>query len=106
MEFERIADNLGIDTEDYFELVALFIETSLSDIDKINDAIEKKNLDKAASAIHSIKGAAGNLGFMDIYEAAKKLEAEARNNRLDKIVAPINRLKEQISKIIDHVIKP
>ena len=106
MEFQRLADNLGFELEDFLELVELFIETSLTDIDKINQAIENKNPDEAASAIHSIKGAAGNLGFMEIYEATQKLESEARNSRLDEIVKPINQLKATISQIAEQAVKP
>ncbi len=106
MKFQKLADNLGLELEDYLELVELFIEISLTDLDKINEAIENKNPDKAASAIHSIKGAAGNLGFMEIYETAQKLEAEARNSRLDEIAEPINQLKATISEIADQAVKP
>ncbi len=102
MDFQKLADNIGFDLADFLELVELFIETSLIDIEKIDHAVEKNDPEVVAGGIHSIKGAAGNLGFMEIHEAAQKLESEARSRPLAEIAGRVHQVKTAISQIADQ----
>ncbi len=99
MNFQKLADDLGFELEEFKELVELFVETSTADLDKASSAVEAGDPETAARAIHSIKGASGNLGFMDLYEEAKKLEADARASRLETVAAPLKKLKKEIQGI-------
>ncbi len=99
MDFHKLADDLGLNLDEFKELLELFVDTSTADLDKALSAVDAKDTETAARAIHSIKGASGNLGFMEIYEAARKLEADARDNRWEEILIPIHRLKDQIRDI-------
>ncbi len=83
MNFKDLASNLGLDEEDFIELVELFVTTSLSDIAKIRKAVQDNNAADAAAAAHSIKGASGNLGFEDIFTRARDMEMQARKENLD-----------------------
>ena len=83
MDFEVLAENLGLGKDEYMELIELFTETSMSDLEKLEAAIRYRNTNDAAEAAHSMKGAAGNLGIMDFYESAAKIEKEARKGRLE-----------------------
>jgi len=80
-------------------LAELFVDTALSDLDKTAAAMETQDAETAARAIHSIKGAAGNLGFMNLYETAKRIEGNARSGQFDAIREPLERLREQIREI-------
>lgn len=102
MEFQDLADRIDLDLTDYLELVELFVETSLTDILKIEVAVQNNDPETAARAIHSIKGAAGNLGFMEIHDAAQKLETDARARPLAEIAGSVGRLKTAISEIADQ----
>jgi len=99
MNFEELATNLGMEVEEYLEIVELFIETGISDLEKLQSAIEKGDREKAANAAHSLKGAAGNLGFTDFYEAAKMIEQKARNDSLDELVEEVKMLREKLDAI-------
>lgn len=83
MDFEDLASRLGVDKEDFVELVELFITTSRSDMEKIRQGMQGKNASDAASAAHSIKGAAGNLGFEQMADLAKTMEFEGKAGSLD-----------------------
>ncbi len=102
MDFQKLADSIGFEQADYLELIELFVETSLNDIKKIGRAIEKNDPEAAAGGIHSIKGAAGNLGLMEIYDTAQKLESLARLRPLAEIVEPVNRLQNAVSDIAEQ----
>jgi HPt (histidine-containing phosphotransfer) domain-containing protein len=98
MELKEYAENLGLDENDFKELTSLFIETTKSDLEKLKSAIETKDFTKAKEASHSIKGAAGNLGFMDIWEAAS--ESEKASDNQDK-----NALKQYYYTILEKTEK-
>jgi HPt (histidine-containing phosphotransfer) domain-containing protein len=83
MNLRQLAEDLGLEEDEFMELAELFIETGLSDLDNLRYAALEGNATVAASAAHSLKGAASNLGFMEIHDAAKKIEKNLRNNRLE-----------------------
>lgn len=85
MNLKEYADKLGLEEEDFRELTELFIETTKADLKKLTKAITEKNFTALREASHSIKGAAGNLGFMNIWEAASVCEKAAMENNDDPI---------------------
>lgn len=99
MDFKELGSRLGIDEEDFLELVELFVTTSLGDIDKIKVGFERNNAADAAAASHSIKGAAGNLGFDSIFELAKSMEMQAKQGSLDNFDSYIKDLESQVAAL-------
>lgn len=99
MNIKELAENLGLEEDEYLELVELFIDTGMADIEKLLSAIEEGNAEAAAQAAHSLKGASGNLGLMEIYDVALKTEEEARNNSLDGIAESVQTLKEELNSL-------
>jgi len=104
MDFEGLASRLGIDKEDFLELTELFITTTQSDIDKIRRGVDGNRPSDAAAAAHSIKGAAGNMGFEDMAEFARKIEFQGKEGRFDgvdawadEMDALLNRLRESMA---------
>jgi HPt (histidine-containing phosphotransfer) domain-containing protein len=57
------------------------------------------------TAAHSIKGAAINLGLVEIYEAARKTEMEARENNLNGATVAARAIKEKIDQITEDLLK-
>ena len=99
MNFKELAEDLGLEEKEYLELIELFIDTGMSDLDKLQSAIEKGNAEQAANAAHSLKGAASNLGFMEISETAKEIEDKARNELLEGITEAAQILKKKLGEI-------
>lgn len=100
MDFQDLASRLGIDEEDFMELVELFVETTQSDIEKIKSGVNQGNAQEAAAASHSIKGAAGNLGFNDMFEHAKSMEMQAKAGSLEgfeKMIADLETMLNDIN---------
>ncbi|MCG6879493.1 MAG: Hpt domain-containing protein [Deltaproteobacteria bacterium] len=96
MDFKALAENLGLEEDEYLELADLLVDTGMVDLSKMESAIAAGDTDAAAKAAHSIKGASGNLGIMDIYELTKTIEAELRNNN---VASALNQLKEVREKL-------
>ncbi|MEW5908182.1 MAG: Hpt domain-containing protein [Thermodesulfobacteriota bacterium] len=103
MDFQALADDLGFELEEFMELAELFIETASADLTTIFKAIENNDAMKAAKAIHSIKGAAGNLGFTKIHELAKQMEVDAKNNRFIILLESSRALNDELNLLSKQI---
>jgi len=99
MDVKELADELGLEKNEYLELIELFVEKSMTDLDELQSAVGAEDTEKAASAAHSIKGAAGNLGFMALYEEAKKIEDQALLGSLAGTKESIQALKKDLEEV-------
>lgn len=99
MDFKDLASNLGVDEDDFIALADLFIATTRADMDKIKKSVLDNNPADAAAASHSIKGAAGNLGFKDIFTLAREMEMQAKEGILDGFAANIRDLETMVDTI-------
>ncbi|MGE4518843.1 MAG: Hpt domain-containing protein [Desulfobacteraceae bacterium] len=103
MSLKKYAENLGLEEEDFRELTLLFIETTQKDLEKLDQSVKNNDFNMAREASHSIKGASGNLGFMDIWEAATKCEkasADEYSEIITENIEIIRSLTEKLSKLI------
>ena len=99
MDIKALAENLGLEEDEYLELADLLVDTGMVDLSKMESAIREGDTDTAAKAAHSIKGASGNLGIMDMYELAKTIEAELRNNNLASAQNQLKELREKLETL-------
>ena len=103
MNFQELADNLGLEVDEYRELIELFIDTGSADFQKIEDGLAGSDSDKVMRSAHTIKGAAGNLGLMDVSETAKTIEDSATQNQLDGLGNAMETLKAQFKAIENFI---
>lgn len=103
MNFKELAEVLGIEEDEYIELVELYVQTGFNDLNKLRAAIKLGDKEKTINAAHSLKGASGNLGLMEFYEAAKEIEMKARDNRLEGINESIEALNEKFGMLSDSI---
>jgi len=99
MKLKELAENLEIDADEFLEMMRLFLETSASDLNQCQSGIDEGNSEKVITATHSIKGAAINLGLVEIYEVAKETERKARENQLDRATEGVMILQEKLDQI-------
>jgi HPt (histidine-containing phosphotransfer) domain-containing protein len=99
MDINKCAENLGLEKEEFVELLVLFVETAHADLDKLQRALSVMDGNQAMAVAHSIKGAAANLGLTALYEAAKEAEHLACRKELMRIPVQINRLRGEIEVV-------
>ncbi|MDL1963116.1 MAG: Hpt domain-containing protein [Deltaproteobacteria bacterium] len=99
MNFKELAENLGLEEDEFQEIVELFLETSDADLHKLRSAIDREDTQQAIEAAHSIKGASGNLGFMAISEKAKNVEIKAREKDLSGANEAVENIKKEVDRI-------
>ena len=83
MQLKELADNLGLDEEDFKELLELYVETTSADLQELRAALEAKDTEGIHKKAHSIKGSSGNLGLVELYDIAKAIDDRAREGSLD-----------------------
>lgn len=103
MNFQNLADNLGLDEAEYRELVDLFMTTATIEFEILNAAIAAQDVDIVIRSAHSIKGASGNLGFTDLYNTATLIENNARSGNLDDLTPPVKTMQTQFEAIADFI---
>ena len=103
MNFKELADKIGLDEEDYRELIDLFLETGRADYDQLKSAFTAGDNEQVARSAHTISGASGNLGLMNIHEVAKRIELTAMDKDLDAIDGDLKMLKgffDDLAKVV------
>ncbi len=98
-DFNALAQRIGLEKDEYLELLELFVDTSGADLDKIESSIEANNPDGASKAAHSLKGSSGSLGLDAISEAARKIEKHAREGSLKRATESVAIIKDRIKAI-------
>jgi HPt (histidine-containing phosphotransfer) domain-containing protein len=103
MDFVKLSERLGLEKEEYLELISLFLQTGKSDVIKIDKALAEENAPDASKAAHSLKGSSGSLGLETISKHAKQIENLAKENRLEDILEILKIIKFEIVKLAKTV---
>ncbi len=85
------------------EVVAAFLEDMPRQIDAIGVRIRKGDLEGAAAAAHTIKGASGNLCGEALCRTATRMEAAARDGRTAELMEALPRLAERYKRLKERV---
>ena len=85
MDIAKMAENLGLDAEDFSEIIEIYIESTSSDMQELQQALDKGDAEGVHTKAHSIKGASGNLGFSEMFQLATKIDDRARRDSLQEL---------------------
>ena len=99
MNFKELAENLYLDEDEYLELLVLFIETGSADLKKCLAAIVSGDAEQAARAIHSFKGASGQLVLTELYEGAIAAEKDIKNSQMEEGAQKITPMLEKMGTL-------
>ena len=77
LNHDEMAKAIGLKAKHIPILVGSFIEETETILENLLTAIESSDYDVMKSTAHSVKGSAGNLQFMELYEMAKEIELSA-----------------------------
>lgn len=80
-------------------LINMFSEETTRQLSMLQEALGNGDLDGVLREAHSIKGAAGNLGFMEIDMIARELETLARSGQMDGLPTRLSQLTEALNRL-------
>ena len=95
MNFKELGEKIGLDEEEYIEMIELFVESGGEDLQKLEAAIKEADAEKAHEASHSIKGSSGSLMLNTIYEISKSMDDILRTGKLDNVEEMLNKLRSE-----------
>lgn len=90
----QYTEDIGLDDNEFAQLIQLFIETSKVDLQEAKKAASAGNSQKVYERMHSIKGAAECLGLYEMSKLVRRTEIMARN----KSPKGIEKILDSISK--------
>ena len=102
MNSKAIAQSMGLEEDEFLEVLAIFVEVSASDLLNIEAGIKDDDAKSVSDGAHSIKGAALNLGLTDISEIARGVEMRAREENLQGIFEASNAIREKLEAIVER----
>lgn len=93
-------DRAGGDEDLLAELVQLFYQTSIADLALMKEGIADDDLESAANAAHSIKGAAASLGVEAVRQLAYELEKNCRSGKSSGLKSLLIEMKTMLKLFI------
>ncbi len=103
MNIKELAEGLGLEEEEYMEILELLVDSGSADIASLEAAAENNDAEEAVRAAHSLKGAAANMGLVELSEVAKDIEFKAREQDLNGMEEQINKLKAEFEPLVELV---
>jgi len=82
---EAIAEDLGLDQEQYWEILMGFIDDKKKDMENLSGALVQGNAESVARLAHKIKGSALNLRLDSLARPAANIEKAAKEGSVSQI---------------------
>ena len=105
MDLKELAENIGLDEEEYVEMLQLFLESGGADLEILEAAIKEGDAEKAHKASHSFKGSSGSLGLEKLYEMARAIDDKDRQGILDGLDEMVKELRGEFDLLLSIVEK-
>lgn len=99
MNFKVQAEKMGLDEDEYVEIVDLFIKTTADNLRQLRSAVKTGDRSTIRQETHSLKGAALNLGFWEIIEIVERIAKGVRENSWQGVSADIEGIQGRIDRI-------
>ncbi|MFC1745334.1 PAS domain S-box protein [Candidatus Riflebacteria bacterium] len=103
-ELEGIDEVKGLanwqDPKVYADALLGFAEKYGDVVEKISQLIEKENFVEACKVTHALKGLAGNLAMMELFDIAVKVDAAVNEMKLEQTKELLHPLQDELSKVL------
>ena len=103
IDIQSALSRLGGNQKLYRKLLVNFYNNHQNDIRDIRRVIELGNLKTAERIVHTIKGAAGNIGAQEVFTAASAVEAEFKEYSLGKAEPLIVQLERALEQVFSSI---
>lgn len=100
MNFKEMAKNTGLSEEEFVDIVGVFVDVAVTDLNRLKAAIATGAIAEAVEAAHSIKGSAVNFGFEELRNYAREIEMKARRGTLEGAREDLGLLEENLRCLI------
>lgn len=105
MDLKELAERIGLEKNEYRDLLDLFIESAGADLIKLESAIAEGDAARAHEASHSFKGSSGSLGLDRLFDLARAIDDQDRQGHLAGLDEKVRQLRceyEQLVSMVAH----
>ncbi len=99
IDFPAVLERVEDDRELLGELARLFLEELPERLSLIADRLASRDAKGLQAVAHALKGSAGNLAAIAVYEAAKQLEHSGRTADWGMAAAAYALLKQEVERL-------
>jgi HPt (histidine-containing phosphotransfer) domain-containing protein len=103
MDIKEVASRLGLDEEDIYNVLELFIQTAPADLAVLSAAFQRQDLPQVGKSAHSLKGSTGTLGFMEVSNLAQRIMQQSRDNQMDKLTQTVPAFTALLNDLITEL---
>ncbi|MEA1916069.1 MAG: ATP-binding protein [Campylobacterota bacterium] len=96
---QKSMGSLGLPEAIVKKLISKFVTSSKESLLNCEKALENMDYENIARAFHNIKGSSGTLFFNDIFELAKEMEANAKEQKDMNYKDVLNKIEESLKVI-------
>jgi HPt (histidine-containing phosphotransfer) domain-containing protein len=96
-----LLNRLSGDAELMTDVIRIFLDGCPARLAAINDAVTSRNPEALRTAAHALRGAAGNLSAIGLFEAAQVLERIGAESRMDAADGACRQFSVEASQVID-----
>lgn len=83
IDLDDLLYKIGGEEELVRELLTMFLEDNQNTLSELRSLLEAQNWHEAHQLAHTLKGTAGNLSAVRLFESAKVLDDSIRDQRID-----------------------
>jgi len=95
----RAGGNRGL----YISLLQHFVTDHGNDPQAIEAALQRQDVDAALRSVHNLKGVAGGIGALAVYESAQKVEAALKKDPTANIEPLMEKLIRELREVVDDL---
>ncbi len=105
MNIKELSENLGLEEDEYMEMLDLFLTSGGADLSRIEQALKEANARLVHEAAHSLKGSAGSLCIDNIFELARAIDDKSRQGiltGLDELAHELRRAYDELAAMVSR----
>jgi HPt (histidine-containing phosphotransfer) domain-containing protein len=100
MDVKQVASRLGLEEDDIYDVLELFIQTAPSDLMKLDAAFNSRNTVLTEETAHSLKGSTGTLGFLDASKMAQEIMVQASEKRMEALSRSVPQFLDRMKNLL------
>ena len=106
MNIKELSENLGLEEDEYSEMLDLFFQSGGADIVRIEQALKEANAERVHEAAHSLKGSSGSLSLDNIFDLASAIDGKSRQGILEGLDELALELHRSYDELVNAVKRP
>ncbi|MBF0287658.1 MAG: response regulator [SAR324 cluster bacterium] len=94
---------VGGNQKTYLDILKMFQKNQRQAIQEVQEALQSQEIEQAIRLAHTLKGVAGNIGAMELHEAAKELESDIKENGINISETVFSKTQTELEQVISSI---